>query len=153
VYKKGQFSRARSGGLGLAEEHVPMNTRNGFIKRHTVGSADDSICPYCFLTVSAVRGGANLREMETRHKCDPMTKVESPKHLKGIVSMGVGFEEYLSEDCLFEGYLSAPNTTDAERKKILQRLKKYGRKQSLSHRQESGKQRYELDLVKNGRPI
>jgi hypothetical protein len=49
-----------------------MITRNAFARRHNAGSTENSICLKCFLTVSALEGGPNLREMETRHKCDPM---------------------------------------------------------------------------------
>lgn len=98
-----------------------MTTRNGFVRRHTAGYADDSICPYCFLTVSTVQGGANLLEMEMRHRCDPMTKVESPQLLRNVASTGKG-----------SAYLSAPDTTSAEQEEILRRLKKYGRKQGLA---------------------
>jgi hypothetical protein len=79
-----------------------------------------------------VQGGANLREMEKRHKCDPMTTVNSPKNADRIVSIEDGFEDYLFEDWWFEEYEPAPNTTDADQEKILRRLKKYGRKQSLA---------------------
>ena len=109
-----------------------MITRNDFFRRHTVGSADDSICLHCFLTVSAVQGGANLREMEMRHKCDPRTMIRPRKAHEVVVSIGHRFRDYISEERFLEGYLSAPNAADAEREKILQRLKKYGRKQGLA---------------------
>ena len=111
--------------LGVPEEHVPMTTRNDFVRRHRDDSADDSICLHCFLTVSAVHGGANLREMERRHTCDPMTTVDSQNIPEGVVVIGEAFENYLFEDSWFED--CSLNLTDEEQKKILQRLKKYGR--------------------------
>jgi hypothetical protein len=43
-----------------------------FARRQNAGAAEDSICLRCFLTVSTVKGGANLRLMERLHKCDPI---------------------------------------------------------------------------------
>lgn len=101
-----------------------MTTRNGFVRRRTAGSAEDSICPYCFLTVSAVQGGANLQEMEMRHTCDPMTTVDSRNVPAGVVVIGA-FEDYSFEESWFED--RSLNLTDAEQKTILNRLKKHGR--------------------------
>jgi hypothetical protein len=109
-----------------------MVIRKEFATRHSEGSADNSICLHCFLTVSAVQGGANLREMERRHKCDPMTTVDCPKTRERVVPIREGFEDFLFEDSWFEDYQSALNTTDAEQEKILRRLRKYGRKMELS---------------------
>lgn len=109
-----------------------MVIRKEFVRRHSEESAEGSICLHCFLTVAAVQGGANLREMERRHKCDPMTMVNPRKIPEGVVAIREGFEDYLFEDRLSEDYRSALNTMDEEQEKILQRLKKYGRKQGLA---------------------
>jgi hypothetical protein len=109
-----------------------MIAPNGFVRRNTDGYGYDSICLHCFLTVSAVEGGANLREMEMRHKCDPMTMIHPSKAHEVVVSIDEGFAEYLFEDRLFDDFMSEPDTTEADQEKILLRLRKYGRKQGLS---------------------
>jgi hypothetical protein len=109
-----------------------MITHNGFIRRNIDNYAYDSICVRCFLTVAAVQGGANLGEMEKRHKCDPMTMVDSPKIAERVVSVTGRFEDYLFDDSWFEDYQSATNTTDADQETIRLRLKEYGRKPGLA---------------------
>jgi hypothetical protein len=109
-----------------------MNARNGFVRRHSDDSAVDSICLHCFLTVSAVQGGANLSEMEMRHKCDPMTTIPPQKNHEVVVFINEAFGDYLFEDPSFEDFPSAPDTTEADLEKILQRLRKYCQRQGLS---------------------
>jgi hypothetical protein len=86
----------------------------------------------CLVTVSAVQGGANLREMEMRHTCDPMTTIPYQKIHEVVVSIDGGIGDYFFDDRLSEDFLSAPDTTEADRKKILKRLRKYCQREGLS---------------------
>jgi hypothetical protein len=90
-----------------------MITRNAFARRHNAGSTENSICLKCFLTVSALEGGPNLREMETRHKCDPMNLFYSRETPTGTASIRKEVEYYLS----------APNTTGGEQEEIIRRMR------------------------------
>jgi hypothetical protein len=132
VCKRGQLSDAGTDVLGLPEEHAPMIPQNSFVRRYTDGCAYDSICLDCLLTVSAVQGGANLREMEMRHKCDPMKTIPSQKIREVVVSIDGGIGDYLFDDRSSEDFLSAPGTAEADRKKILKRLRKYCQREGLS---------------------
>jgi hypothetical protein len=90
-----------------------MITPNTFARRHNAGSTENSICLKCFLTVSALEGGPNLREMETRHKCDPMNLFYSRETPTGTASTRKEVEYYLS----------APDTNGGEQEEIIRRMR------------------------------
>lgn len=90
-----------------------MITSNTFARRHHAGPTENSVCLKCFVTVSALEGGPNLREVEARHKCDPMNLFYSRETRAGTASTRKEVEYYLS----------APNATGGEQEEIIWRMR------------------------------
>jgi hypothetical protein len=51
-----------------------VGTPERFPHRHNADKSYDSICPHCFLTVATTPKEADLRAVESRHVCDPVSK-------------------------------------------------------------------------------
>jgi len=101
---------------------VTMIKPTAFARKHNAASAEESLCLKCFVTISTVEGGPDLREMERRHKCDPMNLFYSRE-----TAAGTAFTRKESEY-----FLSVPKTIGAgEQQEIIRRIRSRVAKREL----------------------